>query len=433
MKGSAFETIRQHTNFDTNFVWKMCSLFSVIILGRAINDVFFYVFAGTSLIVFCMSSVKYCLPLLLFILPFSTILKPNVEAMSIVTIIFFIVVLKMFFKCSRFDNRLLYIILFALYGILFSGIGKLTTILSMSFGMLMLYCLKDEDIDADTSVISFSLGVCLSSLLAYSKSFFPIIDNFILDNITKLAENEYAMRFSGLQGNPNYYTLDIIIALAAIIVLMYSNPKKIYTFLLVILSILGLMSISKSFIISLVLLIFCWFTLSLKQGAGKLVKFIFLIAIGGLAVYVFAYDSINSYILRFEEDNTATMSSITTGRTDIWKAYVSKIFSDVKILFFGNGLKTILQPLGKGTHNTYLESLYYIGLFGTSVFLIAIKSSIGKIVLRGGIWIPVLILLVRMFAIGILTYDNLWFYLLIIVMLSREVKFQKGMNNISLL
>jgi len=398
-------------------------LFTVLIAGRALSNSFFYVFAAVSLFVFVISKVSYCIPLLFYLLPFASILKQDLNSISIFTLLFFISVLKMVIKKKRFDVDFLIILAaFSVYCLGFSGLGQLTTIITMAAGMLMLYCLRDIDTDSNAVVVSYSVGICLASILAECRSFLPIIGAFVQDSTLKLGQNELASRFSGLQGNPNYFTLDIIIALASIIVLMHlqkSSLTKITCFAL--LSVFGLMSVSKSFVLTFGLLIFLWFIVSMKQGASTLIKFVFIIGITSIVIYYFAYDYVNAYLLRFINDRSGDLDSITTGRTGIWKAYIDEILHNTRILFFGNGLNSIAN-IGKGTHNTYLETLYSLGIIGSILYLATVKISMGKIITKRIVWIPVLMLLVRMFAIGILTYDNLFFYLAIILLIAKSSK-----------
>ena len=215
--------------------------------------------------------------------------------------------------------------------------------------------------------------------------------------------------------------MDVTVALSAIIVLMYKNASsKIYTILLIALSIFGLMSVSKSFLFAWMLLMLCWFILSIKQGVGKFTKFMFVGIIGAALAYYFAYDYINTYLFRFTEDSDGTLDSITTGRWEIWSVYLKTIFNDTKILFLGNGLNTIIEKIELGAHNTYLEMLFALGIVGTIILMIALRISIGQAKFKGVVLIPVAILLVRMVAISILSYDNLWFYLAILEMLVCE-------------
>lgn len=417
-------TSRWESSYNPRYLYWICVLFSALILGRSFHDAFFYIFAGVSFFVFVLSKVKYCIPLLFFLLPFATILKLNVDGMSFFTILFFVAILKTMLINRKVDARLLLCIIGCFfYNIFFSGFGQITTIVTMIFGMLMLYYVRNENIDAESVVVSFSLGICLSSVLALFRTSIPIVRTLVAYSMLKLGENDYTTRFSGLCGNPNYYTLDIIVALSAIVVLMHGKkPQKIHTFFMIALSTFGLMSVSKSFLVTWVILLVCWFVLSIRQGAGKFVKFVFILAIGAIVVYFFAFDYINSYIFRLEEDLWGTIESITTGRLHIWVAYIEALSDDFKIFFWGNGLNTMLEFLGKGTHNTYLEAVFSMGILGAILFFISLKASMGKLSLRGVLWIPVILLMIRMFAIGILTYDNLWFYFAVIVCLSLDVK-----------
>ena len=250
----------------------------------------------------------------------------------------------------------------------------------------------------------------------------------------RLGENEYTTRFSGLQGNPNYYTLDIVAALSAIIVLVYYKKEKtvLLAICLIALSVFGLMSVSKSFLLTWILLLVCWFVLSIRQGFGKLFGSILVVTIGAMIVYYFAYDYINAFLFRFAADNSGTLDSITTGRTELWSLYLDEIFNNIRILLFGNGLNTMIETLGKGAHNTYLEALFNLGIVGSTILIISICICMNRVKFKGVVWIPVMMLMIRMFAIGILTYDNLWFYISIPLMLACDHQKERAKNQTSI-
>ena len=285
----------------------------------------------------------------------------------------------------------------------------------------MLYLLKNISMDYKYTIISYAIGICFASCLALLKSFLPVIQHFINDVAIKLGEGSYANRFSGLQGNPNYFTLDVIIVLSSLVVAYYLKPEKIYLFLFVLLSIFGIMSISKSFFISWVILIFIWFVISIKDNIINLFKFIGLFLIAFLLIYCVAYEYINAYVLRFAEDIGGSLASITTGRTVIWRKYLETIFSDPLILLFGSGLNSKVNNLG--THNTYIDCFFGFGIIGTIIFIILLKQCFVGLLKFKIMWVPISILLIRMIAIGILSYDNLWFYL-ITVNLGGKVLFE---------
>ncbi len=418
--------------YSPKYVVLICALFAVLIFARAINDVAFYAFAGVSAVVFAISNIGHCISFLFFLLPFATILKQDPDGMSFFTLLFFLVILKMVIFHRRIDVRLLIVVVFfTAYNLIVSGMGELTTAVTMAAGILMLYYLRNDDVDLNvtSAVVTYSVGIVLSSVLALFREVLPIINTFVNESMMRLDATEYASRFSGLHGNPNYYTLDIIVALSAVIVLMYykKNTQKLLTVFLLALSIFGLMSVSKSFLLTWLLLVVCWFFLSIKQGMGKLAKFMFVVLIGAIVTYYFAYDYINTYLFRFIEDSSGTLESITTGRTELWGIYFKEAVSDVKIFFFGNGLNTILDYLDKGPHNTYLEFLFNLGVVGSLLLFIALGLCKGRAKFKGATWIPVIMLMIRMFAIGILAYDNLWFYLAVLLMLAYDR--QRGLEN----
>lgn len=403
---------------SAKYVSTMCVIFSALLFGRAASNVLLYVFASVSLLVFLFSSVSHCFSFLLFLLPLAPILKVDANGMSFFTVLFFVYVLRMVFS-KRMLNKNVFISLFifAFYAFCFSGLSQTTTIITMILGMLMIYYLRIAEIDIDLSILAFSFGIILSSILASLKDVFPIVNTFVVSSSLRIDSEHYADRFSGLQGNPNYYTLDIIMVLAFILVLMYrKSAKPIYVSCFVVLSVFGIMSVSKSFLVCWLLLIVCWFVLSVYQGVRKIFKFLMIALICSVVIYLYAYDSINTYLFRLVNDNSGSLESITTGRTVLWKSYIDAIFNDVKILFLGNGLNTTISS-GRGSHNTFLESIFSLGIAGSGLLFISIKSCTGKTKFKPIMLIPIMILVIRMLAIGILTYDNLWYYIAIIVCL----------------
>lgn len=416
------ENRRNGKSSSLKYLVLVCLLLAALIIGRAANDMMFYIFAAISAIIITASNVANGFCLLLFLLPSSSILKAGVGQISFFTILFLIVVVKMFFTRKKYSaGVLISVILMAVYALAVSGTDQLVTVATMALGLVMVYSLRTVNINANDAVFSFSMGITLASVIALLKETFPIVSEFIEETTIKLDVEEYATRFSGLHGNPNYYTLDIIIVLSAIIVLMYYKKGiKIHTISMIALSVFGLMSISKSFLLSWIILVFIWLVLSVKQGVGKIFKFLVIGVIAVSCIYLFAYEYINTYLFRFAEDSGSGLDSLTTGRLDLWIDYIEAILGDVKIMLFGNGLNTLIE--GKlGAHNTFIESAFCLGLLGSALFVSTIRICTGKIVVKPVMWIPVFLLLFRMTAINTLTYDNLWFYIALMVVLAKDI------------
>ena len=414
---------KEKTNYT--FLVSICVLFSVLFFLRAINNFFFYVIVLLSLAVFICCRIQYCFPLLCFFMPFATILKANAGSISFFTILFFVLMVRLVLKYKYIDAKLLIVLLvFFLYNLIFSSLGQLTTSITMLSGVIIMYYIGKEHINAVETVIIFSAGVTIASLLALLKDRFPILNTFVTDSMMKLGDGSYALRFSGLQGNPNYYTLDIIVAISAIVVLLNNSvkPKIPLICFVIILSVFGFMSVSKSFLVTWGLMMILWLAVLLKKNFIQALKFIIIAGVALIIFYIVASEYIDLYISRLLEDIGGSLDDITTGRFSIWIDYIKAIFQDLKILFMGNGLNTILESVGKGTHNTFLESIFYLGIFGSLLLLSLLWLSGGKLLFNKIIWLPLVVIVVRMIAIGILTYDNFWIYFAIYIVLTKNIQ-----------
>lgn len=383
---------------------------------RGLNDLFLYPAIALGVIVILFADQSIGLPFLFFILPLANIFKFSPEQFSFFTVLFFLFVARQFLKRGIHLSAFLSCMIFGVYLFLLSGVRQSVTIITMLAGILFVsYSISGKN-NLKEILIAYSIGLILASILGLLQNFFPIVKNFVADVVLRLGESERVNRFSGLQGNPNYFTVDIIMALSGIAILLFRENNRLpYIILFIVLTVIGFLSLSKSFLISWVVLIFfmaLYIIKSHKQRVRRLI-FIMLATIG--LIYFVAAEQINEYIIRFTE-TIDDMSDFTTGRTDIWRGYITTIWNNLKILFVGNGINGSIVN-GRGVHNTYLEAIYSLGILGTSLFLIVLcvcfkfNTKISEKVQ----FLPLIILLIRFLAIGLLTFDNLWFYLVIAV------------------
>ena len=406
--------------FDSRYVAGMCALFTVLILGRALNSAMLYAFFAVAALVFAVSNPAHCTVFLFFLFPIASIIKPYVGSMSYYTVFFFLTVAKMVIAHRKIDIRLFVLVaLFMAYYLILFGTAKLTTMITMAAGMLFLYYLRQEGIGLKTVTLAFTAGICMASVLALFRQNLPVINGFIREVTLKTGYLEYANRFSGLTGNPNYFTMDVIMAQAALIVLMHREKKQmLYLICFGVLTVLGFMSVSQSYLLAWILLVFFWFLLSLRKGISGFVRFVFVGVLMLAVMAVFAFDYIELFAFRIMRNLHGTAEEITTGRTAVWKDYLEILFSNVQMLIWGVG-DNVFDNIKKGTHNTYLEWIFYFGLIGTTVLLSGVKIAMGKIITSRIMWVPVLILMFRMMAISIAFHDSLWFYLGLIILLEE--------------
>lgn len=395
---------------------------TALLFLRGYSTLFVYPLVLVELAAVALCPLSVCMPLLCFLLPFANIIKFQPGQISLFTIFFLVYVVRIVFKTGTLKRQFLIAALFfGGYCLVFSGIGKIVVIVTMICGFAMVHeiCESDE-YDYESVLYAFCAGLLMASILALFKEQMPLIDSFVIDLSQKVGHKEYVARFAGLHGNPNYYTMDTTVALSCLVVTMCtSRQKPTQVLLFAVLSVFGLMSISKSFLLAWAILLLLLLYFGAKNGGSTFFKLIAVIAVTTLLVLNFAQESIDTYIIRLTQDSGGDLSDITTGRTDIWLTYFKKIASGEKILLFGKGLGEILD---KGSHNTYIEFFYYLGILGSALYFFALKSSVvlkefpKKLIY----YVPIFIILVRFFGISMLVQDTLWYYIALICLLLKN-------------
>ena len=137
-----------------------------------------------------------------------------------------------------------------------------------------------------------------------------------------------------------------------------------------ILTVFGALTYSKTFLIVLAVfaMLFVAMLFSRKRYIlGILSVFIFVIVGVILSRTVLAVT-----IYRFT--STDNLYELTTGRSELIAEYLHEITKSAGTLFFGKGLSA--EILGRGTHNLYLEIVYYYGLVGLGIMIAYIVSLI---------------------------------------------------------
>lgn len=372
--------------------------------------------------------------ILLFLLPFSPIFKLNpsgrtfynlVIAVSIIRLIILSGVIK--FKYSQ----IFAILSFSIYVISLGGSSGLVQFINLIvyFTLIVLIFYQDSKISLRTLVIYFSLGIILASLISLLNNHIYGLSNFINQVSLKLNQGEYIRRFSGLNPNPNHYTMDISIALSAWFSLLVSQKVKKFDYLvIVILSVLGIFSLSKSFFVSYIAMLTLVLVSYGKSGLGNLLKGILFILTVLIGVYFIVGDQYAGVLFsRFNIDSNLGLASLTTGRSTIAETYFSYFYNHPFVLFFGRGFGA--SNLGHDPHNLYIELVYYLGIIGCILYVIAIKNILPKLKykFRRNIfnYFPLILLLVRGLAINLLFSESMYIYFIILV-----VSFNTNFNSV---
>lgn len=321
---------------------------------------------------------NYTLPILLFFLPWSPILRTGPDNFSFFTFALVLVcvisVLKKRFHFKRYH------IICAVALLAVTLISKLTDGSKLSFDyfafmmLLLLFPVVKEEwtkgkYDFYRVVTCFSAGIILA---AFSAMFFansPSISQFI-----KVDSYLTIIRRSGFYGDANFYTAQITAAMAGCFALLLKEEKKsamvFLGVLLVLMFYCGFLSGSKSFVLVTACILLLWLISFIRTRGKVALKIVLFTTLALLLIYIVTSavfkGLLDVMILRFSSSDD--LDSFTTGRIELWQTYIYEIFNDIKIFFIGKGF-TNIKLNGRGSHSTPLQSLYQFGLIGLAILL----------------------------------------------------------------
>ena len=171
------------------------------------------------------------------------------------------------------------------------------------------------------------------------------------------------MRFSGLIRDPNYYMTLLLVGLAILCKLKETDRIGGGWFwsLALALTAFGVLTYSKTFFLVFILLggvYIVWQFWSRKVFKGVF----FTIAAVLAATYMLLSENSPFAIVIERLTSGDTLSDFTTGRSELFVQYWNVITQNIGSILFGLGLDAPI--LGKGTHNLFLEVVYFTGVVG---------------------------------------------------------------------
>lgn len=343
-----------------------------------------HITGNTLLILGCLASymvlVAWCcshdftLPILLFFLPWSPIMRLSPDSYSFYTFgLVFVCLISIFKKGGAFRiyqiKAGLLILFISLFSKLLDGSALSFDYIAFLMMVVLFPTVKEESVrqkyDFFQSVVFFSLGVIISALCAMYFADYANIRKFVrVDSYLTI------IRRCGFYGDPNFYVAHILAALGGVLSLILQFNKRKYVVLLGVITLFllycGFLSGSKSFaLISAIIILFWIFAILKLRGRAGL-----KVALLACSVWVCTYiasslmfsDLIGVIITRFL--NTRDLDSFTTGRIGLWKNYIGEILSNIKVFLLGKGF-TNIKINGRGSHNTIIQIFYQFGLLGS--------------------------------------------------------------------
>lgn len=352
----------------------------ILLVGFLTSHILAIVALAIALVTILIASSDAIVCFLMLFMPFASIFKYAPGTLSLFTICECFGLIVLFFRTKKISASIIITgivyLVYLLLGDVISGSSDLFEIIKQVVGILLLFLMiRNMNISSYKSImLFFILGLLISSILALFSESIPHFYDFVKE-VRYNDETTTYNRFTGLQGDPNYFSINVIISILLLLVLFVKNELKslVFWILFITLSVFGILTLSKSFILmyGLVSLYLIIRILKKKKVINIILVFAFII---GVLLLLNKEGSILNVLMNrlLEADN---MSELTTGRVVHYEEYFNHIVNNTNVLLFGSGLN--VGPLNEaGSHNFYLESIYYLGIFGTIVLVVNILIGI---------------------------------------------------------
>lgn len=322
---------------------------------------------------------------LLYFLPWSPLLRLDNNSVSFFTIALLAVCLVYCLKDHLSFNT--YQSVFAFFLVLLTLAAKLWQGDPIRNNYLFFVCMlfllpsvveKSSAVSFKEATLFFAAGVIVAALIAQQTAGLPNISKYI--NVHSYLS---ITRRSGFYGDPNFYAAHITACLAGVQLLLSREEKRGHQLALLALMVLliycGLLSASKSFVLTTAGLFLVWVPILLEKGhrASKFRLLLGILCAGVVIVSSSAFESLFEVIdERFSY--AANISQLTTKRTDLWMDYLNEFAHNVPLTLLGHGYTPVTLH-GWASHNTIIQSVYQFGLLGAPLLFIWVALTIKRV------------------------------------------------------
>lgn len=364
-----------------------CSGLIILFLARdviniPISTMIFVAYVG---MIFLFSSVSECIAFALFMLPFSNGMKLTLP-MGI-CLLFLLYKKRNTMKLGSSVFVVFFLLLYELFHsfiLPFSFINYIQFLTNMI--LITVICL-DRNANYDylfiakafvAGVIASNAVLLIQTLKFYGYSMSLFLNAGIRYGNTRQFLNSDTFVFSNNQNLVAQYCLLSICIL--LILLFQSRKKRLILFNLAVLTLFGIFTASKTFILvfAFVIVYVAFYQIinnkkNVISGLKKFFAVIFIFFILIMIIGVIAPTSIDFITSRFIEED------LTSGRIGIFKMYNQAIFKDPLTTIFGVGIQYLSTKNGFtrfSPHNATQEIIYAWGLIGLFIIVAFVLSLI---------------------------------------------------------
>ena len=352
----------------------------LIILGTAFPVLSLLAFILDAVCLFRFSKAD-SFALLLFLMPFAVVFKITVGMPSLFQFLVLVAAGIFAFRRGSFSAAHLTVLLLFIGYIAAGAFNSVGMLIKFAGGFTLFYFFTEEDESENTPLYTYSLtaGFLVSSFVGWFGANFAGIATYVEVFMPYRINNMDAPRFTALYGDPNYYTVGVILSISLLLLLYTRNKLKTVPFLVLIAPLIffGFKTGSKSFLLLLGLLCLAFFYILVKRGNYWVVWFAGVIFVAGI-VFLLSKEN-NPLQIILDRLLAKEEGDITTGRVGIWKDYAEYLFGNARALLFGEGLGApIPENATNVPHSTYIDCIYYLGIVGTAIIVALVCMFLGR-------------------------------------------------------
>lgn len=321
--------------------------------------------------------------LLYFLFPFAFVFTFKTDQTSI----FMILRIALIFSVIMYDFKritpkiITALMFFCVYVLIVSfsnEIDFLRRLLNIVMWMIIIYFMQLFVNEDNSTPISRSLsnGTIISSFVGMNMELFPGMADAMKSSNVSVA-GEIVGRFSGLMGDANMFTILVCMCLWTTYFEFNKNKISITEFVIrtALVVFFGFITFSKSCV--LIMAAFFIYVIIARNNIKTMYKFLIILAlVVGVSYYIIINPEwFDTMYIRFtgkNSSNAVNINTLTTGRIEIWKRYISYI-GQTDSWVFGNGMY-FPMPYGRAAHNIILQVLYYIGIIGGMLYINCLKT-----------------------------------------------------------
>lgn len=253
---------------------------------------------------------------------------------------------------------------------------------------------NNEIISSCRWMIIFTYGICINAdknfindfkqniCVFYIGTIYSVILGFLVGSQNSFYTNsEKIGRLQGVSGDPNWLSMICTILILSILNIMVKENKitKKYIFMTISLIIIGIGTLSRTYILINILIVSIVFMNSIIKYNPKIIKGI-IVGFIVLMVIIITIPEIKVYTITMIEriSFAGNMEDFTGYRSTIQHEYISTINSSTVNFLKGYGITGYMRnmKMDSGPHNTYIEIISAWGIIGFIIFISLIISLI---------------------------------------------------------